>query len=58
MSELIQIATIKARAREAAERGDPPSSCPDMPGYDAEYVWKDAYYLHVHRLGQAGKVAA
>jgi len=56
--QLIPIETIKRRARESAERGELPSACPYQPGTDAEFHWKDAYYLHVHRLGQAGKVVA
>jgi hypothetical protein len=50
MSELIPRDTIKQDARAAAERGDPPTVCRYAKGTEAEYIWKDAYYVRVSQL--------
>lgn len=48
--QVILLEPIKAHAREAAERGAGPEACPYIVGSDAEYHWKDTFYIRVSQL--------
>lgn len=57
MSELIPRATIRAHAHGAADGGKGPEACPYAAGTDAEYAWKDAFYIRVAQLSTTRMIA-